>query len=149
MIDSTESGQLARMITRITLWLERDVQELIDAKYPYLTYVQRIERFKQVPEFSELVTAFDTIQRLKLDQVSVTHVFEWAAPPVNRSSFFQNAAKLMAALHNRNNKGNEIKSAFSNAHNLLPENQRLTLVQYILNDADFCKRVGFRFRFTV
>ena len=142
LIDSTESGQLARMISQITLWPEKDVQELLDAKYPSLSHAQRIERFKRVSEFSELLTAFDIKQKLKIDQVSMTQVFEWAAPPVNNSGLFQNAAKLRTALHNRNNKGNEIKSAFSNAHNLLRENQRSVLVQYILNDADFCKKAG-------
>ena len=51
MIDSIKSDQLARMISKITLWPEKDVQKLLDAKYPSLAHGQRIERFKQVPGF--------------------------------------------------------------------------------------------------
>ena len=53
---------------------------------------------------------------MNTDQVSVTHIFEWAARPVNNSGMFPNAVKLRAALHDCNREGNWIKSGSSDAY---------------------------------
>lgn len=130
-----QDTSLAEKLSNVTNIPVPQVQAFLDAKYPDLILNDRIKAFQDAGEIGKLVDAWTLMSRLGIPGLTFTSLFKWATPlqPVATATIseFDNAMELRALTQSLSTADGE-ESVLAEANNILRNNQRRALINYLL-----------------
>ena len=130
-----QDSSLAEKLSNVTNIPALQVQAFLDAKYPNPTLNDRIKVFQDVQEIAKLVDAWTLMSRLGVPGLTFTLLFKWATPiepaVTTTISKFDNATELRVLTRSLSTVDGE-ESVLAKANNVLRNNQRRALINYLL-----------------
>lgn len=141
-----QESNLAEKLSKVTNIPEPKVQAFLDAKYPDIPIKDQVKEFQDVQEIEKLMDAWTLMSRLRVSGLTFAFLFKWATPiqpvPANTitGSEFENAMELRVLTRSLSTAGGE-KSVLANANDVLQNNQRRALINYLIQQDYMRKRL--------